>query len=233
MKEKNWLYSTCDPGLQEQVRIKIASLQQFEKEIPAVFVVHDLSDFSVIYMSQRGLDFLDASIEDVRLGKAEYHARYFNPEDAETYVPKILSLIERNNDELISFFQQVRPSVNHEWSWYLSSIKIFLRDNNCKPRLTITMAVPMATDHPFVGKIDRLLEENNFLHRNKKIFATLTKREREVLKLMATGVNSNIIAEKLHISESTANTHRRNIRSKINAQNNYDVTRFAQAFDLI
>jgi DNA-binding CsgD family transcriptional regulator len=50
---------------------------------------------------------------------------------------------------------------------------------------------------------------------------------------MALGINSNVIAGKLHISEATANTHRRNVRRKINAQNNYDITRFAQAFDLI
>jgi DNA-binding CsgD family transcriptional regulator len=95
------------------------------------------------------------------------------------------------------------------------------------------MAVPMATDHPFAGKVDRLLEENNFLRRNQKIFSSLTQREKEILKLMALGINSNVIAEKLHISEATANTHRRNVRRKINAQNNYDITRFAQAFDLI
>ncbi len=233
MEKRDWLTTTNDPVVQESVRKKIEALQLFEKEIPAVFVVHDLSDFSVVYMSQRGLDFLGVQLEDVRLGNKEYHARYFNPEDAQTYVPKILNLIERNNGELVSFFQQVRPSVHHEWSWYLSSAKIFLRDNEGKPLLTITMAVPVTADHPFVGKIDRLLEENNFLLRNQKIFASLTPREKEVLKLMALSVNSTAIAEKLHISEATANTHRRNVRSKINAQSNYDITRFAQAFNLI
>jgi DNA-binding CsgD family transcriptional regulator len=233
-EKERLLMTTNDYDLQEKLEEKIETLRLFEKEIPAVFVVHDLRDFSVVYMSQRGLDFLGVQLENIRLGNAEYHARYFNPEDAETYVPKILDLVERNNgDELISFFQQVRPSPDHEWSLYLSSIKIFLRDNEGKPRLTITMAVPMATDHPFAGKVDRLLEENNFLRRNQKIFASLTQREKEILKLMALGINSNVIAGKLHISEATANTHRRNVRRKINAQNNYDITRFAQAFDLI
>lgn len=233
MKEKNWLRSTTDEDLQEQVRKKIACVQQFEKEIPAVFVVHDLSDFSVVYMSQRGLDILGAALDDVRLGNAEYHARYFNTEDSRIYVPKILDLIEKNNDDLISFFQQVRPSPDHEWTWYLSSIKIFLRDKQGKPVLTITMAVPMATDHPFVGKVGRMLEENTFLHKNQNVFSLLTKREKEILKLIALGKNSNEIASQLHISEATANTHRRNIRSKINAQNNYEIIRFAQAFDLV
>jgi DNA-binding CsgD family transcriptional regulator len=50
---------------------------------------------------------------------------------------------------------------------------------------------------------------------------------------MALGHSSMEIAGNLHISETTANTHRRNIRRKINANSIYDITRFAQAFDLI
>ena len=234
MEKRDWLVTTGDPEIQEKVRGKIEILRLFEKEIPAVFIVHDLADFSVVYMSQRGLDILGVSLDEVRLGNAEYHARYFNVEEAQTYVPKILGLIERNNsDELISIFQQVRPSPDHEWSWYISSIKIFLRDKEGKPLLVITMAVPMQTEHPLVSKVNRLLEENSFLCRNQGVFDLLTKREKEILKLMALGVNSVEIARRLNISEATANTHRRNIRTKINAQNNYDITRFAQAFDLI
>ena len=50
---------------------------------------------------------------------------------------------------------------------------------------------------------------------------------------MALGHSSSEIAEKLHISEATASTHRRNIRIIIKAETSYDITRFAQAFDLI
>ena len=50
---------------------------------------------------------------------------------------------------------------------------------------------------------------------------------------MALGFNSSEIAGKLHISENTAATHRRNIKKKLNAESNYEITIFAQAFDLI
>ena len=50
---------------------------------------------------------------------------------------------------------------------------------------------------------------------------------------MALGLSSPEISRKLHISEATANTHRRNIRNKIKAESNYDITKFARAFDLI
>lgn len=232
--QKDWLNSTEDPELQEAVRQKIAALQVFEHEMPCVFIAHDITDWTVVYMSERGVTHLGTTLEEIRQLKTEYFNRYFNPDDAKDYVPKIFALLERNNsDEFVTYFQQVRRSPDEEWTWYLSSTKILLRDRNGKPRLTITMAVPVDTTHPVSSKVDRLMEENSFLRGHHHIFASLTKREKEILRLMALGVNSTEIAEKLHISEATASTHRRNIRNKINAQSPYDITRFAQAFDLI
>ena len=68
---------------------------------------------------------------------------------------------------------------------------------------------------------------------HNKFFELLTRREKQVLALMARGSNASQIASVLHISEATASTHRRNIRKKLNADSTYDLTRFAQAFDLI
>src|SRR4051812_15471210 len=129
MKRKDWLNKTADPELQELAEKKIEQVQSFEKEIPAIIIVHSLQENAVIYMSQRGLDILGTTLDEIRISYPEYHSRYFNPEDAKLYVPKILGLIERNNsDEMVSFFQQVRRSELEEWSWYLSSAKIFMHD---------------------------------------------------------------------------------------------------------
>jgi DNA-binding CsgD family transcriptional regulator len=220
--------------LQHKFQQKLSGVKAFEKEIPAIFIVHSYPDFSVEYMSKRGLDILGVTLDEIRITNAEYHSRYFNKEDAARYVPKILGLIERNNtDEMITFFQQVRPSDDQEWTWYLSSTKIFLRDVNGKPAYTLTMAVPIDSESHITTKVERLMEENNFLHRHQHIFASLTKREKEILKLMALGINAAEIANQFHISEHTVTTHRRNIRTKLSVQTNYDITKFAQAFDLI
>jgi DNA-binding CsgD family transcriptional regulator len=185
-------------------------------------------------MSKRGREILGVTLDEIRLSTPEYTARYFNEEDATYYVPKILGLVERNNsDEAVSFFQQVRPSTEHEWDWYLSSTKVFLRDEKEKPRLVITIAQKVDVEHPISVKVGKLLEENSFFRSNRQLFSTLTKREKEILKLMALGLSSMEISGKLHISEATANTHRRNIRNKIKAESNYDITQFARAFDLI
>lgn len=221
-------------NLRAEINQKLQELQACEQLVPAVFIVHDLRNDSVLYMSERGLRILNTTLDKIRLSNTEYHKRYFNPEDVPNYVPKIFSLIERNNtDEMVSFFQQVRSAPNEEWSWYLSATRIFFRGENGKPLLTLTLSVPVDAKHHITAKVERLLQENRFLRQHQHLFSALTKREIEILKLMALGLNSVEIAGKLHISEKTASTHRRNIRGKLNATTNYDITRFAQAFDLI
>lgn len=234
MENIDWLQHTNDTLLQKNAREKIATLQLFENEIPAVFIVSNLRDDSVVYMSERGRNILGVTLHEIRLPHNEYLKRFFNPEDVPNYVPKIFSLIEKNNsDDMVTFFQQVRPTEKHDWVWYLSSMKIFMRDLEGKPLLTLTMAIPIDSKHHITTKVNKLLSENNFLRQHHVTFSSLTKREKEVLQLMALGLNSCEIAAKLNISEATASTHRRNIRSKLNIQSNYEIIRYAQAFDLI
>lgn len=82
-------------------------------------------------------------------------------------------------------------------------------------------------------KVNRLLEENAFRLENRDIFLSLTRREREVLCLLALGKDAREVAAALFISDKTVKTHRKNLRKKLKARSKYDITRFAQAFDLI
>lgn len=229
-----WLSTRYSSSIRKKAKEKINALKMVEQEIPTVFIVHNLKEDSIVYMSQRGLAILNVTLHEVQISHNEYHQRFFNLEDAAHYAPKIFSLIEQNRpEEVVTYFQQVRRSKADDWTWYLSATKILMQDEDGKPLLGITMATPIESQHHITTKVERLLQENTFLRKNNHIFAGLTKREKEILQYMALGLSASEIAKKLHISEATASTHRRNIRIKIKAQNSYDVTRFAQAFNLI
>ncbi|HEY0041548.1 MAG TPA: LuxR C-terminal-related transcriptional regulator [Flavisolibacter sp.] len=230
----NWLKHTKDTDLQHAAHEKIRQFQEIEQHIPGVIIIHNLADDSIVYLSERGRKFLNVSLEEIRLPHFDYHKRFFNPEDVPNYAPKILGMIQRNaDDEIITFFQQVRASKKSDWMWFSSSIKILLRDKENKPLLAVTIAVPIDAAHYFTPKIERLIQENTFLREKQAVFACLSKREKEVLRLLALGHNSNVIGEELHISEATVKTHRKNIRSKLNAESSFDLMQFAQAFNLV
>ncbi|MFA6010280.1 MAG: response regulator transcription factor [Desulfobacteraceae bacterium] len=55
----------------------------------------------------------------------------------------------------------------------------------------------------------------------------LTGREREVLQLIAEGLSTREIGQRLFVSESTVNTHRRQIMEKLNIHNIAKLTKFA------
>lgn len=213
---------------------KIEILNNIANELPGVVVVHDLKTATVEYMSERGLNQLGVTIAELKEMGTEYYQRYFNPDDAREYTPKILGLLQRNNDdETISFFQQVRFSPGAEYIWHMTSIKIFLRDEAGQPTHTILVSCPIDPDHHFSTKISRLLEYNNFLRKNIEHFARLGKREKEVLKGMALGKSSSEIAKELFISVATVDTHRKNIKQKLNTNSSYELAKYAKAFELI
>ncbi len=54
-----------------------------------------------------------------------------------------------------------------------------------------------------------------------------------MLQLLALGNSSQEIALKLSVSAQTAETHRRNIRHKLELHSTFDVGMYARAFNLI
>lgn len=61
----------------------------------------------------------------------------------------------------------------------------------------------------------------------------LSKREVEVLKLLASGLGKKDIAEKLFISVRTVDAHRSNIKDKLNLGNTADLVKYALSTGLI
>lgn len=224
-----------DP-LQQKIEEKIAQVMAIENDFPGVVIIHNVSESSstIAYMSQWGLDYLGVTNEKLHQMGTDYHQHFFNPEDARDYVPKLVKLFQRIDDtDMVSYFQQVRRSPQHDWAWFLTASRIIYRDEQGNARLALTTSLPVDAQHHIAAKAQRLLEENNFLRKNYHIFDRLTKREKEILRMMALGNSSEDMAASLYISETTASTHRRNVKRKLKITSQYDVIRFAQAFDLI
>lgn len=63
--------------------------------------------------------------------------------------------------------------------------------------------------------------------------ATLTSREREVMKLLAEGHPNRDVAKILHISPRTIDTHRANIMKKLGAESNAELVQLALRYGLV
>ncbi len=71
----------------------------------------------------------------------------------------------------------------------------------------------------------------DYVHRlpgaTPSVFSVLTAREREVLQLMAEGKSTSQIAELLHISVKTVETHRQQIMHKLGMRSVAELTKYA------
>ena len=83
------------------------------------------------------------------------------------------------------------------------------------------------------GKIYFSEEASHTLQNKQAANVILTRRETEVLKLIAEGLTNNIIAQKLFISPTTVDTHRKNLLAKLEAKNTASLIRMATQLQLI
>ena len=63
--------------------------------------------------------------------------------------------------------------------------------------------------------------------KNKLLLKSISKREKDIIKLIANGDNTEEISKKLNLSEHTTNTHRKNILKKLQLHNTAALVNFA------
>jgi DNA-binding CsgD family transcriptional regulator len=220
--------------IEQRIIRKISQINEVADDIPGIVIIININTFGVEYMSPSGLQLLNIDLADLKKMGSSYHETYFNVQESEKYVPRILGLLERNNsNEVISFFQQVRYCVDSPWNWYCTSVKILLRDDDGLPLLTMSVAIPIDAGHDLGIKATKAINEHKFLHIHREKFDTLSDREKTILRFLALGKSSTEIAEELHISPFTVDTHRKKIKQKLGAINVYDLSQYARAFDLV
>ena len=83
------------------------------------------------------------------------------------------------------------------------------------------------------GKIYFSDEASKTLQKNEATHIILTRREKEVLELIADGMTNNEIAQKLFISSTTVDTHRKNLLAKFEAKNTASLIRKAAHLKII
>lgn len=213
---------------------KLSDIQSIADYLPSALIIHEVETLQIVYMNSVGLDILGTTLDELQaMGPETYHLKYFNTEDSDEYVPKILHLIKSKTQEQVSYFQQVRVPDNPEWQLFVSNTKVFARNDAGDATYMLTIASRLDPVHHITTKVNRLMNEIAFLRHNNLLFLTLTRREKEILKYIAMGMSSAEISAKLFIAPATAETHRKNIKNKLHLKNNYDAVMFAQAYNLV
>jgi DNA-binding CsgD family transcriptional regulator len=219
---------------EELISEKIAEIMVTADQYPCVVIIHHVPTQTVRYVSAWGLRLLGATLEELRALGPQFSPTYFNAVESDEYMARVFQLMyESDRPDVHTFYQQVRTTERVGWSWYLTAMRRLLCSAQGEPLLVMGLAVPLHPDNHFAAKVQRLIDENVFLRTNGARYATLSARERAVLRLLALGHSAAEVADQLFISPQTAETHRRNIRQKLAAPSVFELGQYARAFDLI
>ncbi|HBS87998.1 MAG: hypothetical protein A2W91_10230 [Bacteroidetes bacterium GWF2_38_335] len=108
----------------------------------------------------------------------------------------------------------------------------YLPKNTSKAELLTAISEINQGNDYFSSEISRIMLKSYF-HKAKAVEETknkaelLTKREKEILKMVAEGMHNSQIAEKLFISTRTVESHKTHILQKLEINNSVDLVKFA------
>lgn len=151
-----------------------------------------------------------------------------------------------NGIETMKQIRKLYPSIKniiltiHEEEKYIHKLieegaNAYLAKNTNPDELEKALHAVIKQDYYFNDASIKAMHNNLKGKKNKSIYTSsidLTRREKEILNLICQEFTSQEIAQKLFISESTANGHRNNLLLKIGCKNTAGLVLFAIKNDL-
>lgn len=170
-------------------------------------------------------DMIEHSLDEINeMGVEAYSKDYFHPDDEPIFNESIKHLYDKNIGHCTSIYRQ--KDKNGDWQKILSTVKVSKWYPNGFPEEAVMCGIVLSDELSGFTKIESLLKENIRL-KNRIKLNTLTKREEEILKCIAQGKSTKIIADIKNISFHTVESHRKNIMKKLGINNMGDLVRFA------
>ncbi|WP_158859784.1 response regulator transcription factor [Lunatibacter salilacus] len=170
------------------------------------------------------------SPEEVRENSEAYTGNIVHSDslkNVKKFLPEFYA--RQGSHKTMAFVQYAKLLGEQEYSPLITFTKPPKSPNSSVIRLSVTPGEMGKMS----GKMERIVKMDQFRLKHFKRFQHLTSREIEIMKLLAYGHTNPRIAEQLFISRQTVETHRKNIKSKLELGSFRDLMRFALAFDLI
>ena len=203
-------------------------LKGLSDDMPGWVHLNSLDNFSLSWMSRQMQNDLQAGVEQVCRQGPSFLLDIIHPETTRQVIPSLLALRNRMDEHhVVGFIQMIRRNIRSPYQAYYTTAKISRKLNRL-----ISQSVPLLNFEKHLRKISLSMECDEIRTDHIIRFLSLTKREKEILGLIAAGDANKIIADKLCISYWTVRTHRRNILKKLDADCIQDLVKLAYIFGL-
>jgi DNA-binding NarL/FixJ family response regulator len=196
-------------------KIRLAIVDDHEVVLDGLKAMLNIFDnLEVVYTTQNGhtlLEHFESDIPDVLL--MDIQMPDINGIDLCKQVTKQYPLVK------VIAFTSFDDS-NYVKQIFRSGAKGYLLKNSDKQTIVKAVETVMQNEEYMDEAIKKILLQESITGQRRSLFEVpLTKREKEILKLIAEGLSSQEIADKLFISLRTVETHRLNLNQKLDVKN--------------
>ncbi|MDR8391657.1 LuxR C-terminal-related transcriptional regulator [Aliifodinibius sp. S!AR15-10] len=205
------------------------SFETIGDQIPFGLQLSDPTDFRLRKANKKITEYSGFSKEEV-YEKWDEYIKIVHPSTIKSILQFLPAFYATGRaQQTLAFVQYVKTFQESDFSPYIS----FTKPSRLSSGLLLWLTVNPSQFGKETRKIERIIRMDEFKLKHFKRFQQLTDREVDVLKLLANGHNNPAIAEKLYLSRSTVETHRKNIKKKLELNSYKDLIKYAFAFNLV
>jgi len=211
---------------------EVEELQFFRsilEKIPAIMGIQQFDDLSDpttnhnIWVNQQSVDFLGYSRKEMDELGFRLFLETMHPDDMEM-IGNALMKFGQSPGMVYGGVYRLKPK-DRGYKWVIGALAVMeVKDGRPWRFINVTLDIDLMKDTK--NQIIALTRENTRL-RNQIEIGKLTRREKQVIKLIAGGKTDKEISNILYISILTAKTHRHNIHHKLRLRNTASLVHFA------
>lgn len=214
-------FSSCEDELQ--------FLRSILEKVPAMIGIQQFDDLADpttnhnIWVNQQSVDFLRYSREEMDELGFRLFLETMHPGDMEM-IGNSLMKFGKDPGMVYGGVYRLKPK-DKDYKWVIGALAVMeMKDGRPWRFLNVTLDIDLMKDTQ--NQIIALTRENTRL-RNQIEIGKLTRREKQVIKLITEGKTDKEISRSLYISILTVKTHRHNIHRKLRLQNTASLVHFA------
>lgn len=216
----------------EQINEELRFLRLIIDRSPAVVYINqvetigDTSTMKNVWGNKLYHNIVKYTREEINMLGYEYFVKVMHPDELFVPVDSIDFLKNISDDFTYGGVGRIKPKGAEYYLWHSFSTRVFKRKKDGTPwqfiGVSFLLNENVQTDRLFLDII-----KDNLKIRNQTLLKCISKREKEIIKLIANGNNTEEISKILNLSEHTINTHRKNILKKLELHNSTALVNFA------
>lgn len=198
-------------------------------QIPYSVHLNKIDTLEVIQTNKGHAEVTGYHLDEIREMGMTYLEKNVHPTTMASASELVSSYKKLSHHQTFTFVQYVKLHQDKDFSPLITVTKVSKLPGN----LVICLSPQPEDFGSMSSKMEQIVKMDQFKLKHFKRFQQLTEREVEILKLLANGCNNPEIAEQLFLARSTVETHRKNVKRKLELRSFRDLMKYAFAFNLV